>query len=71
MSGDQQERVEQAPPVCLGEIPAHRARERRQRGHEPDGELGGVRAERLGDGRDGLPESGGAPEPDERAGHPG
>ena len=39
MSGDQQESVEKAPPVRLGEILSHRLRERRQRGHDLGGEL--------------------------------
>jgi hypothetical protein len=39
MSGDQQEGVNQAPPVRFGEIFAHRVGERGQRGDEPDREL--------------------------------
>jgi hypothetical protein len=42
MSGDQQERVEKAPPVRLGELLAHSVREHRQRGHELDRELIGI-----------------------------
>jgi hypothetical protein len=33
MSGDQQERVKEAPPVRLGEILAHGARDHRQGGY--------------------------------------
>ena len=36
MRGDQRERVEQPPPVRLGQVPAHGRPDRGQRGHQPD-----------------------------------
>ena len=64
MGGDQQERVEKAPPIRLGEILAQAVREHRQRGHQLDGELVGIQVQRGGNYPDCLPESAGAPEPD-------
>ena len=42
MSGNQQERVKQAPPIGLGEILAHCVREHRQGGDELDREFIGI-----------------------------
>jgi hypothetical protein len=69
MSGDQQECVEDAPPVRFGEAVAHRVRECRQGSHEPGAEVVCIQVECRGDGCDYAPEPGGAPEPDERGGH--
>src|SRR6266567_7465568 len=71
MSGDQQECVEEAPPVRLDELPAHGVGEYRQRGHELARELVGILVESRGHVPDGLAESGGASEPDQRGGHLG
>jgi hypothetical protein len=68
MNGDQQESVEDAPPVRFGQIFARRVRECRQGGHELGREVVCIQVERRGDGRDCLPESGGPSEPDERGG---
>ena len=64
MRGDQQERVQQPPPVRLAEFPAHRLREPGQRDHELGGQLVGVPVEGRGHGRNRLPEPAGAAEPD-------
>jgi nucleotidyltransferase/DNA polymerase involved in DNA repair len=65
-SGDQQQRVQQAPPVGLTQVLVQRAGHGREGGDELRGEFFRVAAEAGGHGPRGLLESACAAEPDER-----